>query len=215
MGATDEKSGANMDDISNLEPPMPGKFLIPSLLAMLLAADPAFAHTGVGTVFSFSSGFQHPLGGLDHLLAMFAVGLLAAQLGRRALWLVPGAFVGMMIGGALIGLAGFEIPGVELGIAVSIVAIALPVAFALGMPAGLAMIYVGFFALFHGYAHGAELPVDADAAPYVAGFAFATAIIHAAGIAAGLGIDRIDALRRNHGLRVAGAVVAITGIGLF
>jgi urease accessory protein len=202
-----------MDDISNLEPPMLGKFLIPSLLAMLLVSDQAFAHTGVGTVFSFSSGFQHPLGGLDHLLAMFAVGLLAAQLGGNALWFVPGAFVAMMIAGALIGLVGFEVPGVELGIAISIVAMALPVAFALGMPAGVAMVYVGFFALFHGYAHGAELPVDADAALYVGGFTFATAFIHAAGASVGLGIGWVDVLRRNHGLRVAGAVLAIAGIG--
>ncbi|MEX0590278.1 MAG: HupE/UreJ family protein [Xanthobacteraceae bacterium] len=193
---------------------MPRKFLIPSLLAVSFAADAALAHTGAGTVFGFSSGFQHPLGGLDHLLAMFAVGLLAAQPGGRAIWRVPGAFVGMMIVGALVGLAGFELSGVELGIVVSIVAIALPVAFALGMPAAPAMAYVGFFALFHGHAHGAELPVDAEAAPYIAGFALATAIIHAAGVVAGLGIGRVDALRRSHGLRIAGALVAIAGLGL-
>jgi urease accessory protein len=165
-------------------------------------------------VFGFSSGFQHPLGGLDHLLAMFAVGLLAAQLGGLALWLVPSAFVAMTIAGALISLIGLEVPGIELAIVISIAAIALPVAFAVGMPSWLAMLFVGFFALFHGYAHGAELPAGAGAAPYVAGFALATAIIHAAGASAGLGFGRVDLLRRNHGLRWLGAVVAITGIGL-
>jgi urease accessory protein len=120
----------------------------------------------------------------------------------------------MMIVGALVGLVGIDLPGVEIGIVVSIVAIALPVAFALGMPAFLAMAYVGFFALFHGYAHGAELPVEAEAAPYVIGFALATAAIHGAGVAAGLGIGRVELLRRSYGLRAAGAIVAVMGLGL-
>jgi len=188
------------------------KPILPSL-ALMLAAAPAFAHTGAGTVFSFQSGFLHPLGGLDHLLAMFAVGLLAAQLGGRAIWLVPGAFVAMMIAGALMGFAGIEIPGVELGIVVSIVAIALPVAFAFGMPAVLAMAYVGFFALFHGYAHGAELPPGAGTVPYIAGFAAATALIHAAGIAAGVSCGRLPSMRGN-ALRLAGSLVVILGLGL-
>lgn len=182
-------------------------------LALMVAAAPAFAHTGAGTAFSFQSGFLHPLGGLDHLLAMFAVGLLAAQLGNRAIWLVPGAFVVMMIAGALIGFTGIEIPGAELGIVVSIIAIALPVALALGMPAALAMAYVGFFALFHGYAHGAELPAGAGAVPYIAGFAAATALIHAAGIAAGVSCGRLPSMRGN-ALRLAGSVVVVLGIGL-
>jgi urease accessory protein len=187
--------------------------MLPSAAIALLIAGPAYAHTGVGSVFSFSSGFEHPLGGLDHLLAMFAVGLLAAQLGGRAIWQVPGAFVAMMIAGALAGLWGFDLPGIELGIVVSVVAISLPVAFALGLPAPLATTYVGFFALFHGFAHGTELPLGAEAAPYVVGFALATAIIHAGGIAAGLGIGRVETLRRAHGLRIAGAIVAVAGIG--
>ena len=186
------------------------KFLASSLLVLLLTAGPALAHTGAGTAFSFQSGFFHPLGGLDHLLAMFAVGLFAAQLGARAIWLVPGAFVAMMMAGALAGFAAIGIPGVEFGTTISIVAIALPVAVALGMPAALAMTYVGFFALFHGYAHGAELPAQADAAIYVAGFALATALIHAAGIACG----RMSARRGRHALRVAGGLVGIIGLGL-
>ena len=189
---------------------MRAKFLASSLLVLLQTAGPALAHTGAGTAFSVQSGFLHPLGGLDHLLAMFAVGLLAAQLGGRAIWLVPGAFVVVMMAGALAGFAGIEIRGVEFGITISIVAIALPVAFALGMPAAFAMAYVGFFALFHGYAHGAELPVDADGAPYIAGFVLATALVHAAGIAFG----RLSATRGRHALRIAGGLVGIVGLGL-
>lgn len=190
------------------------KSFLSSLALALLVAGPAGAHTGLGTAFSFQSGFLHPLGGLDHLLAMFAVGLLAAQLGGRVIWLVPGAFVVMMMAGALTGLAGIEIPGVEFGIVISIVVIALPVAFALGMPAALAMAYVGFFAVFHGYAHGAELPAEAGAAPYIAGFALATALIHGAGVGVGLACGRFADRRGAYALRIAGGVVAIAGIGI-
>jgi len=193
--------------------PMRLKICLSGVFVALMNA-PVSAHTGADVVFSFSSGFVHPLGGIDHLLAMFAVGLLAVQLGGRAIWLVPGAFVGMMVVGALIGASGLALSGVELGIAASTVAIALPVALALGMPAALAMAYVGFFALFHGCAHGAELPVDAYAAPYAAGFTLATAIIHGAGMASGLAIGRVEAFGRAHGLRTAGAIVAIAGISL-
>ena len=184
------------------------------LALALLAAEPSSAHTGAGTAFGFQSGFIHPLGGLDHLLAMFAVGLLAAQLGGRAIRLVPGAFVSMMAAGSLVGFAGIGIPGVEFGIVISIVAIALPVAFALGMPAALAMAYVGFFAILHGYAHGAELPAGADAVPYIAGFALATILIQGAGVGVGLACRRFTARPRGYALRIAGGVVAIAGIGI-
>ncbi|MCC6948545.1 MAG: HupE/UreJ family protein [Bradyrhizobiaceae bacterium] len=182
------------------------------LLVALLIAGPAYAHTGDHPVFSFTAGLEHPLGGLDHLLAMFAVGLLAAQLGGRAVWLVPGAFVAMMLVGALAGFSGVELPGIELGIALSIIAISLPVAFALGMPALTAMAYVGVFALFHGFAHGAELPADGAAAPYMLGFAISTALIHAAGIAVGLAGSRLA----NSAMpgRIAAAGVAAAGLVL-
>jgi len=182
------------------------------LAAALLIAGPADAHTGLHVGFSFTSGFAHPLGGLDHLLAMFAVGLLAAQLGGRAVWLVPSAFVAMMLAGALIGFSGVEIPGIELGIALSTVAIALPVALALGMPAPVAMAYVGVFALFHGFAHGAELPEGGAAAPYMLGFAISTALIHAAGIAVGIAGSRL-AKSAVPG-RIAAACVAAVGLVL-
>src|SRR3989304_10103420 len=139
----------------------------------------AFSHAGHGAAFSFSSGFLHPFGGLDHVLAMIAVGLLAAQLGGRALWLVPGAFVTVMALAAAAGVSGLPLPGTEYGILLSIVAISLPVALALGMHVAPAMALVGVFAIFHGHAHGAEFPVRSAVAPYIAGFALATALIHA------------------------------------
>jgi urease accessory protein len=180
---------------------------------LVLSSTVVLAHTGVGMVFGFADGFGHPLGGLDHLLAMFAVGLLAAQLGGRALWLVPGAFVIMMIAGSLAGIAGVPLPGVEAAIALSIVAIALPVAFAFGMPVALAIALVGAFAIFHGHAHGAEIPQDARVASYVCGFAIATALIHGAGVLSGLGFARLA--RSDLLLRASGASIATAGIVLF
>lgn len=185
-----------------------------SALVLTLLAAPAYAHTGLHTGFSFEVGFLHPLAGLDHLLAMFAVGLLAVQIGGRALWLVPGAFVAMMIAGALVGLSGADLSGVETGILLSVIAIALPVALTFGMPAPLAMAYVGFFALFHGFAHGAELPVDGEAAPYIAGFALATGLIHAAGVALGLAFGQMSASRGAMALRMAGGLVILAGLGV-
>lgn len=185
-----------------------------SALVLTLLAAPAYAHTGLHTGFSFEVGFLHPLAGLDHLLAMFAVGLLAVQIGGRALWLVPGAFVAMMIAGALVGLSGADLSGVETGILLSVIAIALPVALTFGMPAPLAMAYVGFFALFHGFAHGAELPVDGEAAPYIAGFALATGLIHAAGVGLGLAFGQMSASRGAMALRMAGGLVILAGLGV-
>jgi urease accessory protein len=192
---------------------MRSKFALPGLALLMLAA-PAYAHTGMHLHFSFESGFLHPLTGLDHLLAMFAVGLLAAQLGGRAIWLVPGAFVGTMIIGALNGFAGVAIPGIEFMILLSAIAIALPVAFALGMPAPAAMAFVAVFAFFHGVAHGAELPSDGQSLPYIAGFALATALLHAAGIAVGLACGRAAAGRDAVALRAAGGLVVLAGLGL-
>jgi urease accessory protein len=187
------------------------KSLIAAVL-LLAAPNAALAHTGLGHAFGFSAGFAHPLGGLDHLLAMFAVGLLAAQIGARAIWLVPATFVSVMILGALVGMAGATLPGAEYGILLSVIAIALPVALALGMPTGLAMALVGVFAVFHGYAHGAEVPGDAHSGTYVAGFALATALIHAAGVSLGLLLGRVAA--GSLALRVSGAAIVLVGCAL-
>ena len=183
--------------------------LLPAVALALAMSGPAFAHTGHGAAFSFSSGFLHPFGGLDHVLAMVAVGLLAAQLGGRALWLVPGTFVTMMALAAAAGVSGMPLPGTEYGILLSIIAISLPVALALGMPVALAMALVGIFAIFHGHAHGAELSAEVAAAPYVAGFALATALIHAAGILFGLTLGRLAMGRL--ALRIAGGAIVLAG----
>lgn len=181
--------------------------VLSSLALALLFVEPAAAHSDATVGFSFASGFLHPLGGLDHLLAMFAVGLLAAQLGGRALWLVPGAFLAMLGAGATLGFAAIDLPGVEYGIAISLIAIALPAALALGMPATVAMLYVGTFAIFHGHAHGSELPAGGEMLGYVAGFTAATALIHAAGIGFALVTKAVPA-------RMAAAVIGAVGLML-
>ncbi len=184
-------------------------------VAFFCVPQAALAHTGHGLAHSFLSGFQHPFGGADHLLAMFAVGLLAVQLGGRALWQVPAAFVGTMILGSLAGLNGMPLPGTEYAIGISIVAIALPVALAFGMPVILAMAYVALFAFFHGHAHGAELPAGDNAAQYILGFSLATAVIHGIGIATGLLAGKFAKQMQGFGLRIAGGAVVIAGLALF
>ena len=159
--------------------------------AVLLAAStlPAFAHLNPAEHGSFAAGFSHPLFGADHVLAMVAVGLWAALLGGRALWLVPAAFVATMAAGFGAAVAGLSLPFVEPVILASVVAIGLLAAMALRVPTMAAMAMVGFFAFFHGAAHGGELGA-AGAASFAAGFAVATALLHGVGVAAGLGVGR-------------------------
>ncbi|MBL8831208.1 MAG: HupE/UreJ family protein [Rhodospirillales bacterium] len=173
------------------------------LAAALLVPGAALAHTGHGSVEGLAHGFAHPFGGLDHLLAMFAVGLFAARLGGRALWIVPAAFVGTMAAGGLAGFEGLDLPFVEIAIALSVVAIGLAAAAGYVPPVAVAGAFVGFFALFHGFAHGAELPEGAGAVGYSAGFLAATALLHAAGVAAGLAGPRL--------VRAGGIAVALAG----
>ncbi len=155
-------------------------------------------------------GFLHPIGGLDHVLAMVAVGLLAAQLGGRALWLVPSAFVGVMAVAAMVGAAGITPSHVETGLAASVLVLGAVVALGLGMPASLAAIIVGVFAIFHGVAHGAEIPPTVAGLSYGAGFVAATALLHAAGIGAGLLVRHLTA--GAYVLRAAGGAIAAVGI---
>ncbi|MGQ4273226.1 HupE/UreJ family protein [Terrihabitans sp. B22-R8] len=177
-------------------------------LVAALAATPALAHTGVGDTHGFIHGFAHPIGGLDHVLAMVAVGLFASILGGRALWAVPAAFVGMMLVGGGLGITGVDLPAVELGITASIIMLGAVTALGLSWPLTAAMALVGFFALFHGHAHGAEMPLDADAFGYSAGFAAATILLHAMGVGAGV------LVRNPLVVRTAGAAMALTGIAL-
>ena len=183
-------------------------------LALVLAvvfANPALAHTGAEHAFSFASGFKHPFTGLDHMLAMVAVGLWAGLNGGRALWVWPVAFVGVMVLGGALGISGFAVPMVEAGILASVVVLGLLVLAAAKLPVAAGAILVAAFALLHGHAHGAELPGKAAAATYAAGFAIATAILHAIGI----GISLLASTANGRlAVRGAGALVAAAGVAL-
>ena len=159
------------------------------IAAALLALAPtvAFAHPGHDGA-SLAHGFVHPLGGIDHIIAMVAVGLLAARLGGRALWLVPASFVITMAAAGLAGMAGFALPYVETGITLSVVVLGAIAVFGMAMPVAAAMGLVAFFAIFHGYAHGAEMPETMSGLAYGAGFVAATVLLHGIGIGLGLAL---------------------------
>jgi len=183
-------------------------------MALLLAATAAQAHTGGGDAIGFVHGFTHPIGGVDHVLAMVAVGLFAAHLGGRALWLVPLAFVAMMGVGGAFGMAGANLPFVEIGIGLSVVVLGIAVAVGFRLPTAGAMALVGFFAIFHGHAHGAEMPATASALEYGLGFILATAALHASGIGLGLLIGRLRDADGDRIRRVTGSAMALAGIGI-
>lgn len=174
---------------------------------MLLAAGPAFAHTG-GTLGGLASGFLHPVSGLDHVVAMIAVGLWGGILGAPAIWLLPIIFPLVMALGGAAGAAGVPMPGVEVGIALSGVILGLMVLFATRPPLWVAAVLVGIFAIFHGHAHGAELPASADPIVYAVGFVVATGLLHLTGIAIGQ-IGKWSAGRV--AVRIAGAAIALAG----
>lgn len=180
------------------------------VLALTLAATPAAAHLPPGEYGSFLAGVTHPIFGLDHVLAMIAVGLWAAQIGGRAVWLVPTAFVATMIAGFLLALAGLPLPFVEPAILTSIVVLGLVVALALRPDPRLAMALVGAFALFHGHAHGGELG-GASALQFGAGFAVATALLHAAGLGIAVAASRLLATNAP-ALRVLGGLTSVAGL---
>ena len=163
------------------------KHAFPPLLFFLLlcAPGPAAAHTEVGVAGGLLSGFFHPLTGLDHLVAMVAVGLWGAQLGAPGIWVLPICFPTVMAVGGLLGIAGVPLPWTELVIAASALVLGFAVAAALRVPFWAAAIVVGAFAVFHGYAHGLELPGAANPLAYGIGFVVATGLLHASGILIG------------------------------
>lgn len=187
-----------------------------AILALLLMLLPsaAFAHPGHGEAIGFVSGFMHPVGGLDHVLAMVAVGVFAFVLGGRALFLVPAAFVGMMVVGFLLGVGHVDLPFVELGIALSSVVIGAAAAWGKPMPVAAAMALVGTFAIFHGHAHGTEMPATAQGVEFAAGFIAATALLHLAGIVATFGVAKLTQRFGKPLARLAGAAFAIGGLGI-
>lgn len=183
-----------------------------------ILAQVGWAHSESGLASGFVHGWMHPLGGLDHLLAMVAVGLWAAQLAsggdRRALWGVPLAFVAVMALGGLLGMLGLELPFVETGILLSVFLLGSLVLFAARLPLGFSAAIVGVFALFHGHAHGAEMPSSASSLEYALGFVLSTTLLHLIGIGAGLLSDRVTALPALHKLpllRLQGALVVLGG----
>jgi urease accessory protein len=177
--------------------------------AAALLPDVALAHTGVGVVGGFLSGFTHPIFGFDHVVAMVAVGLWGAFLGQPAIWLLPVVFPVVMAFGGLAGVLGVPLPGVEMGIALSAVALGAMVALALRPPLWVAAVLVGAFAIFHGHAHGTELPEAANPLAYGVGFVIATWLLHLSGIVLGLLARWPAGLQA---VRIGGAAIACVGL---
>ncbi len=178
------------------------------LVLLALCAQSAFAHSQNGEAVGFLTGFRHPISGLDHVLAMVAVGLWGAQLGAPAIWLLPVAFPMVMAVGGMLALMGVGLPGTEFGIALSAVLLGAAVTFEIRPPLGVAATLVAVFAVCHGHAHGTELPAGQSALLYSLGFVMATGCLHGVGIAIGAIHRWIWGQRM---LRAAGAVVVIGG----
>ena len=179
------------------------------ILGLAFLAEPASAHIIQGEQGGFGAGFEHPLTGPDHFLAMFAVGLWGAQMGGRSVWTLPVTFPLIMVIGGALGMAGLPFPAVEIGIALSIMALGLAIALAWRPVEWVALILIAYFALCHGYAHGAELPLSTDPADYAIGFVLATGMIHLFGIGVGLGLHKPFGGRLAQGL---GALIGLGGI---
>lgn len=181
-------------------------------LALALAIVPTLAHAhpghGAGSG-GIGWGLWHPFTGFDHLLAMVAVGLWAVQMGKRALWLLPLSFVSAMAAGATLGMNGIRLPLVEPAILASVIILGSLVAFATRLPLGAAAATVAVAALFHGQAHGSELPLESAGFQAVIGFTLTTALLHALGVAGGFGLQRIAQQRA---ARAAGAAIVAVGV---
>jgi urease accessory protein len=184
-------------------------WFVGALLLVLLWPGRALAHAQGGEAAGLLGGLRHPVSGLDHVLAMVAVGLWGGQLGRPAVWLLPVTFPMVMAFGGMLALMGLALPGIEAGIAVSAIILGVMVGWEARPPLWMAAVLVGSFAIFHGHAHGAELPAGADALLYSIGFVVATGCLHAAGI--GIGLTHRWRLGQVW-LRVAGVGVALAGV---
>lgn len=191
-----------------------GNVLVALVALAMLVSTPVLAHEGqVIRLGSFLAGLTHPVLGLDHLLAMLAVGIVSAQIGGRAIWLVPSTFVAVMAIGGLLGRfdIGLGPSVIEAGIAASVILLGIVIAAERNLAIGIAMTVVGVFGLFHGYAHGTEIPSVARPMVYAAGFLLGTALIHLTGVVIGDVSKRYRAGRAV--LRTGGVVVAAVGIG--
>jgi urease accessory protein len=191
---------------------MAARALLALVALFATAAVPALAHTGAGSVSGLAAGFAHPMGGLDHMLAMIAVGLLGASLGGRWMWALPATFVAMMIVGGAAGVSGLPLPLVELGIKGSVVVLGLAIVFGASLSGVAAAALVAVFALFHGHAHGTEMPASVAALEYGAGFVAATAILHAVGLGIGLSTGFLSGRSGAVARRAGGGAIAALGL---
>jgi urease accessory protein len=180
-----------------------GLFALVALMPALAHAHPGHDHTG------FGSGVAHPFQGLDHLLAMVAIGLWAAQLGGRARWIVPLSFVGTLTLGAVAGLAGLHLPGAEMGVAASVLLLGLLLLSAARLPLLASATIAALFALCHGYVHAAEIPAATSTLGFLSGLIASTALLHALGLATALAAQ---STARPLSLRLAGAAVVVLGL---
>lgn len=187
-----------------------------ALVTVALAAPAlAFAHAGHDGGHNFVQGFMHPLGGLDHVLAMVAVGVIAVQLGGRALWALPLSFVATMAIAGLFGMAGLVLPGVEAGIALSVIVLGAVISLRARLPVIVAAVMVAVFAIFHGYAHGLEMfSADAGVA-FGVGFVSSTALLHLAGIGLGLLMGRFATSIGHRISQAGGGALVLAGAVLF
>jgi urease accessory protein len=182
------------------------------VISFVLAPAAALAHPGHDGAGGLLHGFVHPVTGIDHVLAMIAVGVLAAQYGGRALWLVPMSFLVAMAAAGAVGMAGIPVQIVEAGIGLSVVVLGLMIAFQIKPPTLVAMVVVGFFALFHGYAHGSEMPKGLAGLSFAAGFLIATALLLGAGVGLGRLLQRRALGRRL--IQAGGGAMALVGIAV-
>ena len=178
-------------------------------LLLVMFSGAAHAHVDTDSVGGFAAGFLHPLTGLDHFTAMVAVGLWGVILGRPATWLLPVVFPMIMALGSVVGIVGLALPGIEIGIALSALVLGAFIVWRVALPLWLACLVVSVFAICHGYAHGAELPLASDPFAFAMGFMLATGSLHAAGIGVGVVAERF---RQGVLLRVLGAVTALLGV---
>ncbi len=179
-----------------------------AIAASVLGCEPAWAHEQAGVAGGFLSGFSHPLFGPDHLIAMVAVGLWGAQLGPPLIWILPITFPLVMAFGGLLGLMGVGLPFVEVAIALSAIVLGVMVAFHVRPPAPAAAALVAAFAIFHGYAHGQELPAAANPLAYSIGFVLSTGLLHLTGILIGL---LLSWPMGRHAVRACGILIALLG----
>jgi urease accessory protein len=179
-----------------------------SAVVVLFIGSSAEAHMGTGLAGGFASGFRHPFSGTDHLLAMVSVGLWGAFLGRPLIFALPIIFPAVMVAGAVMGMVGVPLPPVEIGIALSVTVLGGCIALSLKAPLWVASLIVAIFAIFHGYAHGKELPSAADPIGYSLGFVLATGLLHMLGIGVGFLNLRPGGVQMTRGL---GVLIAVAG----